>query len=90
MLNQSQEVVHELTRITRTKLREKKARDGRVRVVNEVVRKRCRHCWQSKRRSGTHFECPACEGWPGYCTTCFCEVQLASNTPYSMNLNATE
>lgn len=64
-------VKHELTKIEKTRTRQKKV-GSVVRETTEVARKECKGCKAKKKRVQTIYECKKCEGSPGFCTKCFC------------------
>ncbi|CAB3241853.1 unnamed protein product [Arctia plantaginis] len=66
-------VKHQLTKIEKTRVRQKKV--GRVmKETTEMARKECKGCKAQKRRVQTIYECKQCEGSPGFCTQCFCQA----------------
>lgn len=66
-------VKHQLTKIEKTRVRQKKV--GRVmKKTTEVARKECKGCKAQKKRVQTIYECKQCEGSPGFCTQCFCQA----------------
>lgn len=58
-------VKHQLTKIEKTRVRQKKV--GRVmKKTTEVARKECKGCKAQKKRVQTIYECKQCEGSPGF------------------------
>ncbi|XP_068623829.1 piggyBac transposable element-derived protein 4-like [Battus philenor] len=64
-------VKHELTKIEKTRARQKKV-GGIMKEITEVARKECKGCKAQKKRLQTIYECKQCDGSPGFCTRCFC------------------
>ncbi|XP_022125777.2 zinc finger and BTB domain-containing protein 14 isoform X2 [Pieris rapae] len=66
-------VKHELTKIEKTRTRQKKV-GNIMKEYTEVARKECKGCKALKKRVQTIYECKQCEGSPGFCTKCFCQA----------------